>query len=221
MADSNPRRRTATLLAGVALAGIVAGAIAVYVMESGNGNGNAVAGADCPAANPVAERTAPFARGEVAAFRVASDPAYLGGLAFNDADGKETTLADFGGKITLVNLWATWCVPCRTEMPALDRLERDLGGDDFEVVAVNIDQNNEDRARAFLDEIAIENLAFYSDPTTGVFRDLKSRGLALGLPTTLLVDGAGCEVGLMQGPAEWDSDDAKALITAALDKPSG
>ena len=69
----------------------------------------------------------------------------------------------------LVNLWATWCVPCRSEMPALDRLEGDLGGDDFEVVAINIDLNNEARARAFLDEVAIKNLAFYSDPTTGVF----------------------------------------------------
>ena len=139
MADKNPRRRTATLFAGVALAGIAAGAIAVYVMGSGDGTGNAAASVDCPADNPAAERAGSFAKGEVAAFRAASDPAYLGGLNFTERDGKPVTLADFAGKTTLVNLWATWCVPCRTEMPALDRLEGALGGEDFAVVAINID----------------------------------------------------------------------------------
>lgn len=216
MADNYPRRRTAILLAGVALTGIVAGAIAVYVMQSVDGNGGGVASSACPAAIAAGKRVAPFAKGEVAAFRVASEPDQLGGLSFLGPDGEAMTLADLGGRTSLVNLWATWCVPCRTEMPALDRLEGELGGDDFEVVTINIDLNNEARARAFLDEIAVENLAFYSDPTTGVFRDLKGRGLALGLPTTILVDGEGCEIGGLQGPAEWDSEDAKALIAAAL-----
>jgi thiol-disulfide isomerase/thioredoxin len=217
MAENDTRRRTAILLAGVALTGIVAGAIAVYVMQSWDGNGGGVATNDCPGAIEAGKRVAAFAKGEVAAFRVASEPDQLGGISFLGPDGAKMTLADLGGT-RLVNLWATWCVPCRTEMPTLDRLEGALGGDDFKVVTINIDLNNEERARAFLDEIGIENLAFYSDPTTGVFRDLKSRGLALGLPTTILVDGDGCEIGGLQGPAEWDSEDAKALITAALGK---
>lgn len=216
MADPTPRRRTAILFAAVALAGIAAGAVAVYVMRSGEGNGGEVASADCSDAVAAAERAKPFAKGEVAAFRVVSEASPIGDVAFLGPDGAEMSLSAFAGKTVLVNLWATWCVPCRTEMPALDRLQGELGGDDFEVVTVNIDLNNEARARAFLDEIKVKNLAFYSDPTTGVFKDFKSRGLALGLPTTVLIDGKGCQIGNVQGPAEWDSDDAKALITAAL-----
>ncbi|MCB1489518.1 MAG: TlpA family protein disulfide reductase [Bauldia sp.] len=219
MADQSPRRRTATLFAVVALAGIVAGAGAVYVMRSGDGNGGDstdTAEVDCSSAVAAGKRVDPFAKGEVAAFSVASNPDYLGDLKFLDPDGGETTLASFAGKTALVNLWATWCVPCRTEMPALDRLEAALGSDDFEVVAINIDLDNEERARAFLDEIEVKSLGFYSDPSTDVFNALKKRGLALGLPTTLLVDGKGCRIGSVQGPAEWDSPDAKALIGAAL-----
>jgi thiol-disulfide isomerase/thioredoxin len=221
MADQSPRRRTAILIAAAALAGIAAGAIAVYVMRSGDGNGAAATAdsgrtVDCGDALAAAKRVAPLAKGEVAAFSVASAADPLADLAFQGPDGTKLTLAALGGKTTLVNLWATWCVPCRAEMPALDRLEADLGGDDFQVVPINIDLNAEERARAFFDEVGVKNLVFYSDPSTGVFRELKKRGLALGLPTTLLVDGKGCRVGAIQGPAKWDSDDAKALITAAI-----
>jgi hypothetical protein len=101
-------------------------------------------------------------------------------------------------------------------MPALDNLEAALGGDSFEVVAINIDLGDPERARAFLGEIGVSRLAFYSDPSAQVFSALKKRGLAFGLPVTLLVDGKGCRVGSVEGPAAWDSDDAKALIGAAL-----
>lgn len=221
MANQSPRRRTPLLIAAAAVAGIAAGAVAVYAMRSGDGNGDAVArAADCTAATHVAERIAPFATGEVAAFRVASTSDDLGSLVFQLDDGSERTLAELGEKTMLVNLWATWCVPCRTEMPALDRLEAEFGGDDFEVVAVNIDKNNIERARAFLDEIEVKNLAFYADPSTDIFSDLKRKGLALGLPTTILVDSNGCRIGSLQGPAEWDSEDAKALINAAVTAPA-
>ena len=157
----------------------------------------------------------PFAKGEVAAFRVATEPRSLADLAFTDPDGKPVTLASLGERLSLVNVWATWCVPCREEMPTLDRLEADLGGEKFAVVPVNIDLNATDRAKAFLEEIGIAHLPFYSDPSGKLFQDLKRRGMAIGLPTTLLVDGKGCEIGILEGPAEWDSDDAKALIKAA------
>ena len=101
-------------------------------------------------------------------------------------------------------------------MPALDRLEAAIGDESFEVVAVNIDLNHTERAKAFLEEVNVTHLAFYSDPSARLFPNLKGRGLAFGLPTTLLIDGEGCRVGSMEGPAEWDSDDAKALIAAAL-----
>jgi thiol-disulfide isomerase/thioredoxin len=158
----------------------------------------------------------PLEKGEVAAFRASDQPDLVRGLAFQAPDGSATSLAAFAGKTVLLNLWATWCVPCRAEMPALDRLEGALGSNSFAVVAVNVDQNNPERARAFLDEIGVSRLAFYADPSFAIFNQLKRRGLALGLPTTILVDGKGCRIGGVEGPAAWDSDDAKALVRAAI-----
>ncbi len=211
------RRRIALWLGMAAVAGILAGAVAVYVRESGNGNGaSAEASADCAGAVATAARLAPLAKGQVAAFRPADQPDLVSALAFQAPDGSDTSLKAFAGKTVLVNLWATWCVPCRAEMPALDRLEGALGSDRFSVVAVNVDQNNPERAHAFLKEIGVSKLAFYADPSYAIFSALKKRGLALGLPTTILVDGKGCRIGGIEGPAEWDSEDAKALITAAM-----
>jgi thiol-disulfide isomerase/thioredoxin len=116
----------------------------------------------------------------------------------------------------LLNLWATWCVPCRKEMPTLDALEGRLGGAKFQVVAVNIDTRNPDRPKAFLKEIGINKLAYYADPDAKTFQDLKAIGRAFGMPTTVLVDPQGCEIGTIAGPAEWASDDAVKLIKAAL-----
>jgi thiol-disulfide isomerase/thioredoxin len=216
MADNRlghwPRSRVLVL---AAVAGIFAGSVAVYVRGLDDGNGVA-AGAGCGAAVETASRVEPYARGEVAAFQVAGQPEPLGELAFLSPDGAPTTLAALAGRTVLLNLWATWCVPCREEMPALDRLQTAMGGDEFTVAAVNIDLNDPERARAFLDQIGVTALAFYSDPTARLFTDLKRRGLAFGLPATILVDGQGCRIGAVQGPAVWDSDDAKALVKAAL-----
>jgi len=137
-------------------------------------------------------------------------------LTFQAADGKKTSLAAFAGKTVLVNLWATWCVPCRAEMPALDRLEGALGSDSFQVVAVNVDQANAERARAFLKQIGVSKLAFYADPSFDIAKELRKRGLLVGFPTTMLVDGKGCRIGGVDGAAAWDSSDAKALIKAAM-----
>ena len=216
MADTSSRpSRLLPIVVGVAVAGVLAGAVAVYVNASGNSNGTASAGVDCAGAVAAAERAKPFAKGELAAFRPAEEPRALGDLAFNDPDGKPVTLASLGNGASLVNFWATWCVPCRTEMPTLDRLEGDMGGENFSVVPVNIDLNATERARAFLDEIGVSHLPFYSESSGALFKDLKARALAIGLPTTVLVDGKGCEIGVLEGPAEWDSEDAQALIRAA------
>jgi hypothetical protein len=103
-------------------------------------------------------------------------------------------------------------------MPALDRLQAKLGGDAFEVVTINIDTARLERREAFWKETGLSSLTFYSDQKADVFQTLKRAGKAVGLPTTLLIDSKGCEVGVMAGPAEWDSEDAVRLVSTLLDK---
>lgn len=208
------RGRRGAVIGVAAIVGAVAG---VYVSLAIYGKDGAEVASACAETPAVAARVAPFVKGEVAAFRLADSPENLAEIAFKDPSGNDTSLGAFAGRTVLVNLWATWCVPCRAEMPTLDRLAGDLGGEDFEVLAINVDLNNPDRARGFLDDIGAEQLEFYSDPTSTVFADLKKRGLAFGLPVTLLIDENGCRIGSVNGPAEWDSEDAKAMIGAALD----
>jgi thiol-disulfide isomerase/thioredoxin len=172
--------------------------------------------APCQAAAALAPKLKPLARGEVAAFQVAANPKPLPDLAFARPDGAAGGLADFRGRTVLLNLWATWCAPCRKEMPALDALQGELGGERFAVVAVNIDTRNLERPRQWLAENGITRLAYYADPKTATFQALRAAGKAIGMPTTLLVDAKGCELGLLHGAAAWDSDDAKALIRAAM-----
>jgi thiol-disulfide isomerase/thioredoxin len=154
----------------------------------------------------------PLAQGQMAAFVFRSAPETLPDVKFQGADGKERTLADWRGKVVLLNLWATWCLPCRKEMPALDRLQRDMGSERFEVVAVSVDRTGLKGARKFLDETGAEKLALYADGTARMGTTLR----AAGLPATILVDAQGREVGRLLGPAEWDSEDAKRLIRAVL-----
>ena len=209
------RRRT--IIALGAIVGVAAGLAAVYGIGAMQRNPTE---ASCRPAGELAKRLAPLARGEVAAVGIASDPKRLPELAFTDTDGKPRTLASFQGKTVLLNLWATWCVPCRKEMPALDALQGKLGGDAFQVVAVNIDTRNLDKPKAWLDEVGIKQLGYYADPSAKVFQDLKVIGKALGMPTTLLVDPNGCELGVLAGPAEWASDDAIKLIETAIGRRS-
>lgn len=201
------------IAAGIA-AGLAAGLAGVYGIGGFGGNGDPV----CRPAAALASRLAPLAHGEVAAVNIATKPLRLPDLAFNDASGKPRTLADWRGRTVLLNLWATWCVPCRKEMPALNALEKRLGGPGFEVVTINIDTRNLDKPKDWLKEVGVTNLAYYADPSAKVFQDLKAIGRAFGMPTTLLVDPNGCELGTIAGPAEWASDDAVKLVEAALQK---
>lgn len=205
--------RRVTLIAIAALAAGV-GLAAVYGMD--RWRGNPAENASCTGARATAQRIAPLARGEVAAVAVAKDPRTLPDLAFRDASGQSRTLSDWRGRTVLLNLWATWCAPCRVEMPALDALQDKLGSPQFEVVAVNIDTRDIDRPKTWLRENKVERLAFYADPSAKVFQDLKAIGKAFGMPTTLLIDPAGCEIATLAGPAEWASDDALKLVEAAL-----
>ena len=126
---------------------------------------------------------------------------------FNDGEGHAHKLADFKGKVVLFNVWATWCLPCRKEMPALDRLQESLGGADFEVVPVSIDRGLE-VIRKFYTEVGIRNLAMYVNSSGEVLRQVR----ALGLPTTLLIDRDGQEIGRIIGPAEWDAPEIIAFV---------
>jgi thiol-disulfide isomerase/thioredoxin len=170
----------------------------------------------CNGAVETARKIAPLAQGEVAALTMATTPLRLPDLAFEDADGKPRKLSDWRGKTVLVNLWATWCVPCRKEMPALDSLQTKLGGKDFEVVAINIDTRDAEKPKNFLKDGNLTRLSYFSDQKAKVFQDLKNIGKALGMPTSVLVDGQGCEIANIAGPAEWASDDAIKLIKAAM-----
>ncbi len=194
-------------------AGLVAVALVLYGIATRHGKEADVAAA-CPATRGLAQKLKPLVHGEVAALTLASTPTPLPPLSFSGPDGKPVTLADFRGRDVLLNLWATWCVPCRQEMPALDRLEAKLGGRDFVVVAINIDTARLERPKAFLNEIGVKSLGFYSDSKADVFQVLKQDGKMLGLPTTILVGRDGCEIGTLAGPAQWDSDDGLTLLRA-------
>ena len=122
-------------------------------------------------------------------FVFVSKPTPVPEINFDDAEGQARKLADFKGKVLLVNIWATWCGPCRTEMPALDRLQARLGGSDFEVIPVSIDRGGMEAIRKFYSEIGVRNLAMYIDSSGQVLRQTR----ALGLPTTLLMDSSGQE----------------------------
>jgi thiol-disulfide isomerase/thioredoxin len=212
---SYARKRFALIILGGGV-GVVIGLAGVYGI--GRLAGNAGADPACKASVETARRMAPLARGEVAAVSVAKSPKRLPALSFKDSTGAEKSLADWHGRTMLLNLWATWCVPCRKEMPALDALQQKLGGPDFEVVAVNIDTRDPDKPKAWLKDVGVNNLAYYSDSNARVFQDLKAIGKAFGMPTTLIVDGNGCELANLAGPAEWASGDALKLVTAALGK---
>ncbi|HEX3441170.1 MAG TPA: TlpA disulfide reductase family protein, partial [Pseudolabrys sp.] len=206
--SSFAKKRLALILAG-GLAGVVVGLGGVYGITAltRNAGGDAA----CRPAVETAQRVAPFAHGEVAAVNVAKSPLRIPDLSFQDASGKPLTLADWRGRTVLLNLWATWCVPCRKEMPTLDALEQKLGGPDFQVVAVNIDTRDPDKPKAFLKDIGVQKLNYYADASAKSFQELKAIGRAFGMPTTVLVDPHGCEIGTIAGPAEWASGDAVKL----------
>jgi thiol-disulfide isomerase/thioredoxin len=199
---------------GAVLVGAVLGFAGVYGI--GGLKRNASGDSACNPAVALSSKIAPLAHGEVAALTMATTPLRVPDLAFLDANGQPKKLSDWRGRTVLVNLWATWCVPCRKEMPALEELQTKLGGPNFEVVAVNIDTRDPDKPKKFLKDANLTRLGFFSDEKAKVFQDLKSVGRALGMPTSVLIDGQGCEIATIAGPAEWGSDDAVKLIQAAI-----
>ena len=137
-------------------------------------------------------------------------------IQFVDGEGKSRSLADFRNKTVLLNIWATWCVPCRKEMPALDRLEAALGGPDFQVVPLSIDRGGADVVRKFFAEIGIKKLEMYLDVSGDATRKLS----VVGLPTTLIIDREGREIGRLIGPAEWDEPENIDFMKCVIKKGS-
>jgi thiol-disulfide isomerase/thioredoxin len=221
VSETNPNKtpiKPLRLLALAALLGVLAGAAAVYVKGSVSVHGGdelaqaSPSGGECVIDAALKEKVAKAATGDVAAMIPASPSKQLGSLAFNGPDGKPMSIGSLKGKVLLVNLWATWCVPCRAEMPALDQLQAKAGSEKFEVVAVNVDAGAAEKRARFLADTGIKALKDYSEPTMALFNAAKKEGLAFGLPVTMLIGPDGCLIAAMNGPANWASDDALNLI---------
>lgn len=199
-----PRRRGATALL---LAAVVVGALAVPAVHYLNRPVTGREALTTPAADvpPMAPPTG---------FKLALSPQPVPELRFADGKGKPFSLADFRGKTILLNIWASWCPSCRAEMPALDRLQAKLGGPDFEVIPVSIDQGDSALVliEEFFHEVGVNHLPIYIDPAGQAAGEVGS----VGLPTTLLIDRDGKEVGRLIGDADWDSPEVIAFIERRL-----
>ena len=148
-------------------------------------------------------------------FVVYKTPRDIGEVAFSDEKGQSMRLADFRGQVILLNIWATWCAPCREEMPTLDRLQASLGGSDFRVLALSVDRAGLAPVRKFLTEIDVRHLEIYIDQTSKSMFELRARGL----PTTLLIDREGREIGRLVGPTEWDTEQMIRFLSAIIARP--
>ena len=220
--DNTDVQRKTTVASYAIVAGVsaVLGFVAVYTMKPGAPvlTQAAVAATSAPSAPSDARAEAPSARGnplatgEMVTYVTKATPEAVPEFKFEDGTGAARTLTDWKGKVVLLNLWATWCAPCKKEMPALDRLQAALGSNKFEVVALSVDRQGANASKKFLDETGAKNLKLYVESTTKSIGTLRANGL----PTTLLIDRDGREIGRLAGPAEWDSADAKRLIQSVL-----
>ena len=156
----------------------------------------------------------PLIKGGIQHFRLLGNPRLAPDALFTDATGKVLGLSRFRGKVVLLNFWATWCAPCKREMPDLDRLQKALGGPHFEVVALSLDRAGLKVVRPFFEEIGLKNLDVYLDRRGEVQRAFN----VTRFPTSVLVDGRGYTVGRIEGPAEWAATEARTLIRFFMEK---
>ena len=141
-------------------------------------------------------------------------PSVLPEVSFVDGEGRDRNLGEWRGKVVLVNLWATWCAPCKREMPSLDRLQAKLGGADFAVLPISLDRTGPEKPRQFLTSNGLKNLDLFLDRSNTLMQTMR----VPGLPLSVLVDRQGREIARLAGPAEWDSTEAETMIRAAIAK---
>jgi thiol-disulfide isomerase/thioredoxin len=185
---------------------VLLAAFGIYGWNGGTGK------TESPVVAVAASSLKPFATGTLAGFLVHAPRKVIADFFFKDAVGANVSLAKWQGKVVLLNLWATWCAPCRKEMPDLAALQKQLGGADFEVVALSLDRKGAGASQAFLKEVGADSLALYTDVDSTSLQALQ----ALGLPATLLIDRKGLEAGRLLGPAQWSAPEAVAFIKAAI-----
>ena len=150
--------------------------------------------------------------GDMRKLNFLSEPVAASLTPFEDGTGAEVTLAAYEGQYVVLNFWATWCAPCRVEMPTLSALQAALGGDGFQVVTVATGRNDPIAMDMFFAEIGVDNLPLYRDPQQALARDMG----VMGLPITVILDPAGMEIARLQGDADWNSDSARAIILALM-----
>ena len=150
--------------------------------------------------------------GDMGKLNFATDPVTAADTAFVDETGAEMHLSDLRGKVVLVNFWATWCAPCRVEMPQLAALQTARGGDDFQVITIATGRNAPQAIARFFDEIGVTNLPRYADPQQALAHDMG----VMGLPVSLILNRDGAEVARLMGDADWSSPSALAIIDALL-----
>jgi thiol-disulfide isomerase/thioredoxin len=221
MSDQSPAKSAAPLARYLWLAALsaLAAFAAVYVMLGRPDHESRVATAPQspqqtanPAPSLVDPSENPLLTGAMTTFVFRKAPGKMPDVAFVNGEGKPASLKDFAGKVVLLNLWATWCGPCRQEMPALDRLQAALGSDKFQVVALAVDKAGVEGAKKFFADTGVKNLQVFADPTAQLGTELR----VVGMPTTILLDKEGRELGRMIGPAAWDSAEAKRLVEAQM-----
>ena len=152
--------------------------------------------------------------GDMKKLNLHSAPREVSDKVFLHEDGSDATLADFKGKVVLLNFWATWCGPCREEMPMLSQLQRELGSDLFQVVTLASGHNPPPAMKKFFEKIDVDNLPLHRDPKQDVARDMA----VFGLPNTVILNADGLEVARLQGEADWSSDSALAIIRALIEQ---
>lgn len=179
-------------------------------------NAGGLKAAECQPQPAAAKLVDSAATGELAGLNGTGTGRGYSAMTFTDAAGKPATLKDFAGKTLLVNFWASWCIPCRAEMPALDKLAAAENDANFMVLPINLDLGSGGQAKAqkFLADGGFAHLPLYADASFAAFKQLQVAAVATGLPSSLLIDRKGCEIGVLQGPAAWDSADGTAVIKA-------
>lgn len=224
MADQ-PNRRGLLFIVLALVLGLGAGVVTVYLNDGFESNGEAetnlaAAAAACQLSDADKAALNAAATGDLAAMRIADKPVPLNEIGFQMPDGSSKQFTDLN-KVLVLNIWATWCGPCREEMPDLAAIQSNYGDENFEVFALNVDRNGGDKPKEFLESIDATALNLYLDPSNKSFQNLRSKGLVFGLPTTMIVDPKGCVQGVLSGIAHWGSDDAKNLVEVSIKTLSG